>query len=168
MPCSVDIGPMILLFSFYLYTIISPWKRAWPFVWTDIGSLYPRRLCHQFVSLVEIGPVVLEKKMFIFRQCILAISISPPLGKGRGPSFEQTLHPQHPRMLCAKLVEIGWMVREKKVNMWKVYRQADDMRSEKLTWALSSAQLRWNKRPTCTGLNGHLCSRNYTDFSPYS
>ena len=40
--------------------------------------------------LFEIGPVVLDKKIFKARQCIFAISLLSPLGKGRGPSFEQT------------------------------------------------------------------------------
>ena len=47
-----------------------------------ISSLVP--------SLVEIGPVVLEKKIFKFCQCIFAISLFSPLQKGHGPSFEQT------------------------------------------------------------------------------
>ena len=38
---------------------------------------------------VEISPVVLEKKIFKFRQCIFAISLLFPLEKGRGPLFEQ-------------------------------------------------------------------------------
>ena len=42
-------------------------------------------------SLVEIGPAVLEKKNFKFRQCIFTISLLSPLGKVLGPSFEQTL-----------------------------------------------------------------------------
>ena len=52
-------------------------------------------------SLVEIGPVVLEKKIFKFRQCIFGISKSSPLGKGLGPLLEN-LNPLHPRMLCVK------------------------------------------------------------------
>ena len=39
---------------------------------------------------VEIGPVILEKKIFKFRQCIFTISYSSPLGKGYDPSFEHT------------------------------------------------------------------------------
>ena len=35
------------------------------------------------------GPMVL-KKIFIVCQCIFAISLLSPLGKGQGPSFEQT------------------------------------------------------------------------------
>ena len=39
-------------------------------------------------SLVEIGQMVLEKKIFWICQCIFAISLSP-LGNRRGPSFEK-------------------------------------------------------------------------------
>ena len=41
-------------------------------------------------SLVEIRLVVLEKKDFLIRHCIFAISKLSPLGRGQGPSFEQT------------------------------------------------------------------------------
>ena len=55
-------------------------------------------------SLVEIGPVVLEKKMFKFRQCIFAIALLSPLRKGHGPSSEQTWIPFTQGCLCM----FGW------------------------------------------------------------
>ena len=54
-------------------------------------------------SLVENGPVVLEKK-------ILWLS---------------NLNPLHPRMFCAKTGQIGPVVRKKKMKIRKVYRQKD-------------------------------------------
>ena len=39
--------------------------------------------------LVVIGPVVLEK-IFQFNQCVFAKLLLFPLGKGNGPSYEQT------------------------------------------------------------------------------
>ena len=45
---------------FLLFRIYLPLEREWAFIWTSINSFYPRML---FSSLVEIGPVVLEKKM---------------------------------------------------------------------------------------------------------
>ena len=56
---------------FRTYVIISPWKRAGLFIWINLNPLYPRLLC---ANLVEIGSVVLEKKIFYFRQCIFTIS----------------------------------------------------------------------------------------------
>ena len=42
-------------------------------------------------SVDDIGPVVLEKKFFKFHECIFAVSLLSPLGKGGGgASFEQT------------------------------------------------------------------------------
>ena len=41
-------------------------------------------------SLVEIGPVVLEKKIFEYFQYSFTFLLLSPLGKGRGPLCEQT------------------------------------------------------------------------------
>ena len=51
-------------------------------------------------SLVEIGPVVLKKKIFKVGQCILAISLFSSLGNGRGSSFEQIESPLPKNALC--------------------------------------------------------------------
>ena len=68
-------------------------------------------------SLVEIGSVVLEKKILKFCQCIFAISQLSPLGKGRGPSFEQTWILITQEGIVPSLVEIGPEVLEKK-DFW--------------------------------------------------
>ena len=33
---------------FHFIVIISPWKRAGPFIWTNLNPLYPRMLCAKF------------------------------------------------------------------------------------------------------------------------
>ena len=46
----VEIGPVVLekkifkmlLMYFCYFVMISPWKRVWPFIWTNLNSLYPR------------------------------------------------------------------------------------------------------------------------------
>ena len=45
--------------NFYYFVIICTWKMA--STWRNLNPLHPRMLC---VKLVEIGPVVLEKKVF--------------------------------------------------------------------------------------------------------
>ena len=65
-------------------------------------------------SLVEISSMVLENKIFKFRQCNFAISKLSPLGKGRGPSFEQTCITFTQGCFVPSLVEIGSVVLEKK------------------------------------------------------
>ena len=44
-----------------------------------------------------------------------------PLGKGRGPSFEQTWIPLIHGCFVPSLVEICPVVLEKKMKMWKIY-----------------------------------------------
>ena len=66
-------------------------------------------------SLVEIGSVVLEKKIFEFLQCIFAISLLPPLGQGWDPSLEQTLIPVTKGFFVPSLVKIDQLVLEKRI-----------------------------------------------------
>ena len=37
-----------LLMYFRNFVIISPWKRAGPFIWTNLNPLHPRMLCAKF------------------------------------------------------------------------------------------------------------------------
>ena len=67
-------------------------------------------------SLVENGPVVLEKKTFKSFQCIFSISQLSPLWERRGPSFEQTWIPFTKGCSVPCLVEIGPMVLDKKTD----------------------------------------------------
>ena len=92
---------------FRYFVIISPWKRAWPFIWTNLNNI-PTTQGWFTPSLVEIGPVhvVLEKKISNFRQCIFAVSEISPLGKGRIPSVERTWIPI--TQGCFVLGRKGW------------------------------------------------------------
>ena len=70
------------------------------------------------------------------------------------PSFEQTWIPITQGCFVPTLVENGPVVLEKKIKMWKVYRQTDrcpgktegrwktGKNSEKLTWAFNSGELK--------------------------
>ena len=69
----------------------------------------------------------------------------------------------HRRMLCAKF---GWnwpVVLEKKMKMWKVYRRTDGRttdirRSEKLTWAFSSGEIKTTRKKVSVRALGLLSS----------
>ena len=78
--------------------------------WINLYTLHPRMLV---LSLVEIAPLVLEKTILKFRQCILIISILSPHRNGRGSSFEQTWFPLIQRWFVQILVEVGRVVLEK-------------------------------------------------------
>ena len=55
------------------------------------------------------------------RQCIFTMLLSSPLGKGHGPSIEQTRISLIQEYFVPKLVEIGPVVLEKKTKMLNVY-----------------------------------------------
>ena len=108
-------------------------------------------------TLVKIGPVVLEKKIFNSCQFIFINSRLSPLWEGRGPSFEQTWIPFTQGYFVPSLVEIGPVVLEKKMKMWKVYKQTDrrtdrrtdgqrDDGQQVIRKAHLSFQLRWAKK----------------------
>ena len=54
--------------------------------------------------------MVLENKVFNFRQCIFAISIISPLGIGWDPSFEENKIPFTQGCFLSSLVDIGLVV----------------------------------------------------------
>ena len=86
----------------YYFKIISPLRRAWPFIWTNFNLLHPKCFVPSFV---EIGPVVLEKKIFKSCQFIFIISkIISPLGRA-WPFIWPNLNSLYPGLLCAKF---GW------------------------------------------------------------
>jgi hypothetical protein len=71
---------------FYIFVIISPLKRTWPFIWWNLISLHSRIIRAKFD---EFWLDVLEKKIFKNVQCIFTLLLLPPLGEGQSPSFEQ-------------------------------------------------------------------------------
>ena len=99
---------------FRYFVIISPWKRAMRFIWKKTWIPITQECI--LPSLVEIGTVDLEKKIFKFSQCIFAISQLSPLGEKRAHSFEQIWNPFTQGCLVQvwlKLVEWFWRRRWK-------------------------------------------------------
>ena len=71
---------------------------------------------------VEIKPVVLEKKIFKFRQSIFPILLLSPVGKVYGPSFEQNwIDPFDQECFVPSLVENGSVGSGGEHENWKVY-----------------------------------------------
>ena len=85
-----------------IFIIVSPLERKWSFVWKkNLNSLYPRMLVR---SLVGIGLLLLEKKIFKSCQFIFTISQLFPLGKGLDIHLKK-FDSLHPRMFRSKF---GW------------------------------------------------------------
>ena len=103
---------------FRSFLIISPWKRARPFIWIPLTQecIVP--------SLVEINPVILENKIFQVCQCIFAISLLSPIAKRRGPSFKQIWIHITQECFVPSFVEIGPVVLKKKkfVSILSLFR----------------------------------------------
>ena len=100
--------------------------------------------------MVEIGSVVLEKKIFLK----LSIYYYLPFEKDVALHLKK-LESLHPRILCAKF---GWnwpsgsREEDENVKSLQTDRQTtDDRWSEKLTWAFSSGE--FTERPTVKGDN---------------
>ena len=87
---------------FCYFVIISPWKRAGPFIWTNLNPLHPRMHCAKFGWNWPSGSG--EKDFFNFVNVFLLFVIISPW-KRVGPFMWTNLNPIYPRMQCAKF---GW------------------------------------------------------------
>ena len=136
-----------MIFKFYqcifIISLLSPFEKGQDPSFEQPWNYLPQV---SFVpSLVEIGPVYLEKNNFKFRHCIFVITLYLPLGNWQGPSFEQTWISFTKGCSVQSVVEIGPVVLEKKLNMWKVYRRHTDDRQQAIRKAHLSFHLRWAK-----------------------
>ena len=129
------------------FIIISLWRRIGPSFeqpWIPFtqGCFLP--------SLLEIGPVILEKKILNFRNFV----IIPPW-KRAGPFIWTNLNPLYPSMLCAKF-GCNWPsgsgeedenVKSLRQRRQQRRRRTTDKFWSELTWVLSwaylSLRLRW-------------------------
>ena len=112
MPSLVEIGPVLLEnkdFSnlslyFRYFIIISPWKRAEPFIWTKLNSLHPRMHFAKFGWNWPSGSG--EEIFFKFVNVFSLFRNYLPLEKG-GALHLTKLNPLHPRMHFTKF-EWNW------------------------------------------------------------
>ena len=107
----VEIGPVVLekkIFKFFMYfcyfVFISPWKRAWLFILTNLNPL--TQGC--FVpSSVEIGSIVLERKHVLILLIYFSLFYNYPSWKRTWPLIYTNLSPRYPKMLCA-VIDWNW------------------------------------------------------------
>ena len=102
---------------FRYFLIISPWKRAGPFIWISLNPLYPRMLCAKFGWNWPSGSG--EEDFKTSSKCFHSfVTISP--WKRTGPFIWQTWIPFTQGWFVPISVKIRPVVLEKKKNMWKV------------------------------------------------
>ena len=101
-----------MYFSYFVF--ISPWKRAGPFIWTNLNPLHPRMPSPKFgwnwLSGYGEEDIFVSWSSMYFRYLVFT-----PLGKGRGPSFEQTWIPFTQGCLLPSLIEISPAILQKKI-----------------------------------------------------
>ena len=85
------------------------------------------------------------KEEFLWLSCIILFLLLSPPGKNGGPSIGQTWIPFIQSWILPTLVEIGLMLLEKKMNIWKVYRSQTNDGQQAIRKAHLSTQLRWAK-----------------------
>ena len=87
---------------FRYFIIIFLWKRAGPFIWTNLNPLYPRMLWAKFGWNWPSGSG--EEDFKISSPCFCYFAIMSPR-KWVGPFILTSLNPVHPRIHWAKF---GW------------------------------------------------------------
>jgi hypothetical protein len=93
---------------FYIFLIISPLKRTWPFIWTDLNSFHPRIICTKFDWIWPAGSEEDFKKKF---SVFLLFPYYLPLEKGYPPPLNKLESPSPKDDLCQvwlKLVRRFW------------------------------------------------------------
>ena len=101
-----------------LFVIISPWKGAGPFIWTNLSPHHPRMFCAKFSWKWPSGSGEEDFK-------ISSMYFTSPW-KGAGPFNWTKSNPLYQRMLCAKF---GWNQPSgsgEEDKIWKVYDDDND------------------------------------------
>ena len=92
--------------------------------------------------LVEIGSLVLQQKILKFCQYFSLFRNYLPLEKGVALCLNKYEIPSPKDALCQVWLKLAQLGSWEKMKKWKVHMQMDRRRSEKLTWAFSSGELK--------------------------
>ena len=91
-----------------------PLKNAWPLIWTNLNSIYPRIQCVMFGWNWPSG----SGEDFQTFSTSFQLLLLSPLSKTQGPSFERNWIPLTLGCSVPSLVEIGPVVLENKLSMY--------------------------------------------------
>jgi hypothetical protein len=107
---------------FYIFVIISPLKRIWPFIWTNLISLHPRIIWTKFDWICSAGSG--EDFFFFFKfQCIFTLSLLFTHGEGLN-KLESPLSKDDLCQVWLKLAQWFWR-RSRKRKSLQTDRQKD-------------------------------------------
>ena len=121
-----------------IVAIISPWKKLWSFIWTNVFPSPKNNLWQVWLNLT----LVLEKMIFKCHKCNYTILLSSPHWNRACTFIRRNLNRSiHLKMLCAKFVEFGPVILEKTMKMWKVYRLMDRQQMNRKTQLIFQLRL---------------------------
>ena len=118
----------ILSMYFWYFVIISHWLKVWPFRWTNLNPLLPRMLCAKYDCNWHSGSA--EEDFLILSMYLSYFIIIFPC------KWVWSFIPFSQGIFVPSLVEIGSVVLEKRMKMWKVNRQTNGQtvgQTDKLT-----------------------------------
>ena len=101
--------------QFYIFVIISPWKRTWPFIWTNLNFLHSRIMCTKFdwIWAADTGKEDFKKKFSLF----LLFRYYLPLEKGYPRSVNKLIFPLSKDDLCQVWLKLAqWFWRRRFLN----------------------------------------------------
>ena len=111
-----------LISYFRCFVIIYPCKRARPFFWTNLNPSTKDALWQVWLKLTQ---WFWRIRFLNFVHVFSLFRNNLPLEKDRALQLKQTRIPFNQECFVPSLVEIGSVVLEKKMKMWKVYIQTD-------------------------------------------
>ena len=128
---------------FCYFPIIPPWKRARPYIWTNLNTLYPRMHCAKFGWDWPSGS---GEDFLISINVFLLFCNYLPFEKGTALYLIKFLNLCTQGWFVQSSVEIGPMVLGKKMKMWKVYdNTTTDSGQISIRKAYTSLRLTWAK-----------------------
>ena len=128
----VEIGPVVLeknIFKissvwciFCYFVIISPWKREWPFLWTNLDAPLPKdAFCQVWLKLAQ---WFLRRRFLNFISVFSLFCNNLPLEKGVA-LYLNLKSPSTRHALCQVWLKLAqWFLK-----LWKVYRRTGDQKS---------------------------------------
>ena len=140
-----------------------PWKKDMAFIWKKLEFTSSEdALCQVWLYMAQ---WFWRQRYSNFVNVFQLICYNLPFEKDMALHLKKNWVPTTKGCFVPSLDEIGPAVHEKKMKMWKVYRNwqmdswvTNNRQSEKLTWAFSIDELKKNKT---LSLNEHFLASEY-------
>ena len=126
----------------YIISWLSPlWERVWTFISTNLNnSSFKDALCQVWIKLTQ---CFWRRRVLNFFNIFSLFRNNSPLGKSMALHLKKTIISSPTDALCKVWLKLAQWFWRRRWNCEKfTERQMDDRRSEKLTWAFNSGELK--------------------------